>query len=174
MDRQDFVPECPEDIIDYYAMDSIECIVIDTDDQTREEIAAFIDEVKASGCGMFGEAPVYSGFDCDELVQYISEYVDNCVFVDPDATYEHIVSPDWLLAITDRSDEIDMGEYEQEWDTVTAYFDTSFGNYLPDYEEHSRSFTVYLDLPSDALSMTSDEFRRDIMDPMRRIMAASE
>ena len=168
-----FTPKSIEDIIDYYGLDYITLMVIDTDEAARNEIMSFIDKVKASGSTMFDKMEIENNFKGDALDAYVEDYIDN-YGSDIDSETYYMTSPEWMFAIVNKKENVDMGSTEITWETCTAYFDRSFGNYLPDYEEHSMDVNLYLDCDMDSLFMEFDEFKSEVMEPVLKLIEDKE
>lgn len=163
-----------EDIVEYYDLGSIELMVFDVSDAAaRDEMVAFAEEMKVLGIDPFAKVPVQFGFDGEEIVDYAYECAEKYQDTfDVDGWKETFPSPVWLFAVMDEVADVDLGEFDDAWETCTPYFDKSFGNYLPDYEEHSRTYTAYLDSTGDGLFMSAADFKSNIMEPIRRIVEA--
>lgn len=160
-----------KDIIEEYGLDYMECVVIDTDDETAERIEKAIKDLNNAGVNLFPEAKTITRFfDNDELDTYTEETIERFASdMAAEGASEYFPSPEWLVTISNTGNGYaDMGEREVTWEDCVAYFDTSFGNYLPDYKEYTREFTVYLDLGQDGVFLTSKEFFENIVNPILR------
>lgn len=157
-----------DDIIAYYELEYIDHLFLNVTGDTLERLKSKLQKVSDAGCNVFAKMELITDSSDDYLYDYAeSEFQSSMEYADEDDLSLTLGTPEGLLSVADAKDkEIIIGEdWEYEYDTCTAYFDRSFGNYLPDYQTHVMKMTVYMDLSDiDGLFLEVEEFEKMLDD----------
>lgn len=162
-----------DDIIAYYDLEYLDHLFLNVTGDTLERLKSKLQAISDAGCTAFSKMELITDSGDDYFYDYAeSEFQSAMEYVDEDSSTLTLGTPEGLLSVADdKSKEIVVGEdWEYEYETCTAYFDRSFGNYLPDYQSHTIKVDVCMDLTDvDGLFLGVDEFEKVLDDILGEI-----
>lgn len=139
--------------------EDFEVIIVDVKNQQQDkEIVNLIQQLQSKNLLKSNVEVVGDVDESDYLYEYVRKFEDTIDPTDSDITF---LAPEDLLYISEeepKDDKLVYEDYEITWETVSPYFDKDFGNYLPDYQEYTEKFDVYVDFPGDCFYLTPEQF----------------